>query len=44
MGSGNTAVLDVTDNIRQNVNNNLCTFLFLFDLTRVFDVIDYNLL
>lgn len=39
-----TAVLDVTERIRKGMDERKCTFLFLFDLTRAFDMIDHNLL
>lgn len=39
-----TAVLDLTEEIRQSVEDKLCTCLFLFDLSRAFDMIDHNIL
>lgn len=39
-----TATIDTTDSIRLNMDNKLCTFLFLFDLTRAFDMIDKQIL
>uniref|UniRef100_T1GUA7 Reverse transcriptase domain-containing protein n=1 Tax=Megaselia scalaris TaxID=36166 RepID=T1GUA7_MEGSC len=39
-----TAVLNITDDIRFQIDNNLYCFLFLLDLSRAFDMIDHNIL
>lgn len=39
-----TAMLDITDSIRQMNDRGLCTFLFSFDLSRAFDMVDHKLL